>query len=77
MNNARIDRSPRLQRVRDLLSDGRKYSTLDIIQGARVCAVNSIVAELRANGFRIDCKRNGGNWEYQMQEGQTHESDHR
>lgn len=76
MNNARIDRSPRLQRVRDLLLDGRKYSTLEIIRYANVCAVNSIVAELRANGFQIDCKRNGGNWEYQMQEGQNHDTEH-
>lgn len=52
----RLDRSPRLQRVRDLLLDGREYSTLEIVQGAHVCAVNSIVSELRANGLKIACR---------------------
>ena len=54
MHAARLDRSPRLQRVHDLLKDGKEHSTLDIIQGAEVCAVNSCVAELRANGFYIE-----------------------
>lgn len=59
MHAARIDQSPRLQRVAELLSDGRWYSTLDIIVGAGVCAVNSCVAELRANGLAIECRRVG------------------
>lgn len=59
MRAARIEHSPRLQRVAELLSDGRWYSTLDIIVGAGVCAVNSCVAELRANGLDIDCRRVG------------------
>ena len=54
MHAARLDRSPRLQRVHALLSDGAEYSTRDIIQGAEVCAVNSCIAELRANGFYIE-----------------------
>ncbi|GAB4209912.1 MAG: hypothetical protein Fur0019_17280 [Tibeticola sp.] len=56
---ARLDTSPRLQRVADLLSDGRWYFTLDIIVGAGVCAVNSCVAELRANGIAVECRRVG------------------
>lgn len=59
MRAARIERSSRLQRVAELLSDGRWYSTLDIIVGAGVCAVNSCVAELRANGLEIACRRVG------------------
>ena len=57
MNAARLDRSARLQRVCALLADGREYSTLEIVQRARVCAVNSIVAELRDNGLSIDCRQ--------------------
>ena len=59
MRAARIERSSRLHRVAELLSDGRWYSTLDIIVGAGVCAVNSCVAELRANGLEIACRRVG------------------
>jgi hypothetical protein len=59
MRAARLENSPRLQRVAELLSDGRWYSTLDIIVGAGVCAVNSCVAELRANGIPVDCRRVG------------------
>jgi len=57
MHAARLDRSPRLQRVLALLSDGREYSTLDIVMGAGVCAVNSCIAELRENGFLIACRQ--------------------
>ncbi len=71
MHAARLDRSPRLQRVHALLSDGLWHSTLTIIEDARVCAVNSIVAELRENGCYIECRRdqgeNGGpTWFYRM-----------
>ena len=66
MNFARLEKSKRLQRVKELLQDGRKHSTLDIVQNACVCAVNSIVSELRMNGFDISCKRKGDVWFYQM-----------
>lgn len=66
MHAARLEHSPRLQRVADLLADGREYSTLEIIQAAGVCAVNSIIAELRANGFSILCRRCGDVWVYWM-----------
>jgi len=65
MNSANIDKSPRLQRVLAVLWDGLPHTTLDIIQQANVCAVNSIIAELRDNGFSIDCKREGDKWFYQ------------
>lgn len=54
MHAARIEDSPRLQKVRDFLRR-RPATTLEIVQGCGVCAVNSIIAELRANGFVIDC----------------------
>lgn len=57
MHAARIESSPRLQRVHALLSDGAEHSTLEIVAGARVCAVNSIVAELRENGCYIECRQ--------------------
>ena len=47
MHAARLADSPRLQRVLEVLSDGREHSTLEISQQARVCAVNSCIAELR------------------------------
>lgn len=59
MHAATLSNSPRLQRVADLLSDGLEHTTLEIINAARVCAVNSIIAELRVNGFRIVCRRWG------------------
>lgn len=68
MNAARLDRSQRLQRVLSLLEDGRWHSTLDIVIGAGVCAVNSCVAELRANGLRIACRRVGKErFEYRLE----------
>jgi len=59
MHAARLEASARLQRVLALLEDGQWHSTLDIVMAAQVCAVNSCVAELRANGFRVDCRRVG------------------
>lgn len=61
---ARIDSSDRLKRVDQLLADGREYSTLEIFEQCRVCAVNSIISELRANGRSIDCRRDKGVWYY-------------
>ena len=71
MHAASIDNSLRLQRVRDLLADGGEYSTLEICVRANVCAVNSIIAELRANGCAITCRQSvsdSGNriWLYRM-----------
>ena len=57
MHAARADRSARLRRVLEVLLDGREHSTRDLVVAAEVCAVNSIVAELRANGYRILCRQ--------------------
>ncbi|MBI4714425.1 MAG: hypothetical protein HY760_00500 [Nitrospirae bacterium] len=67
MHRARVETSPRLQRVLNLLWDGRHRTTREIVLEADVCAVNSIIAELRANGFNIVCTAVGiGKFEYRM-----------
>ena len=73
MHAARLDQSPRLQRVLATLADGQEHTTRDILKAAQVCAVNSTVAELRANGFRIVCRQevttDGRIWLYRLKEG--------
>ena len=56
MHAARLERSARLQRVHELLSDRAEHSTREIARTADVCAVNSIVAELRDGGAEIECR---------------------
>jgi hypothetical protein len=67
INHARIETSDRLRRVLAVLADGREYTTLDLMAYARVCAVSTAVAELRANGFSISCQRRGDLWFYRME----------
>jgi hypothetical protein len=55
MHYARLDRSPRLQRLLLLLSSGTHYTTREIIAVTGICAVNSAAAELRANGYPVEC----------------------
>lgn len=57
MHAARLDRSDRLRRVHALLAGGGEHSTLEIVTGARVCAVNACIAELRENGAEIVCRQ--------------------
>ena len=66
MNNARLSKSLRLQRVFNVLLDGQEHTTRDLIRKAHVCAVNSIAAELRANGIIINCERRADKWYYQL-----------
>lgn len=61
MHYAKVENSPRLQRVRDVLFDGQEHSTRDIMEKAHVCAVNSCITELRRNGFQIPKPRIEGN----------------
>ena len=67
MNAANLERSARLQRVLALLSSGREYSTMEIVQQAQVMAVSAAVSELRAQGKNIKCKRRGNVWYYRME----------
>lgn len=66
MHAAKLSTSERLQRVKTFLSDRKPHSTLEIVRKARVCAVNSIIAELRANGADIHCERKADRWYYTM-----------
>ena len=64
MRAAKLAKSKRLQRVDALLADGREYSTMEIIATCGVCAVNSIIAELRFNGRSIECRRHDAAFYY-------------
>lgn len=64
---AKIEESERLQRVHALLADGNWHGTRNIMRTADVCAVNTVVAELRANGCPISTRCLGrGRYEYRM-----------
>lgn len=71
MHAAQLSKSARLKRVLKALTEadkkGEALSTMQIIEQAKVCAVNSIVAELRANGYPISCKRDNGCWFYKLE----------
>ena len=55
MHSAKLKTSKRLQRTLAVLRRG-KATTRQIIRKAHVCAVNSIITELRANGIKIECR---------------------
>jgi len=62
---ARLSNSPRLLRVAAHLADGEWHGTRDVLVGANVCAVNSAITELRANGLTIETRCVGrGLYEY-------------
>lgn len=56
MHAAKLEKSNRLQRVLAVLGNGRPKTTREIVREADVCAVNSIISELRHNGIPIFCK---------------------
>ena len=58
MHHGRLSTSPRLQRALRVLqaADG-EISTYELSRQADVCAVNSVIAELRANGAEITCRQ--------------------
>lgn len=49
--------SPRLKRALAALERAgtRGLTTRELIYAADICAVNTVVAELRANGIAVDC----------------------
>jgi hypothetical protein len=61
MNARNILKNETLQRVGRLLLTRRRLSTREIRNGADVCAVNSIIAELNdpLNNWKIHCERDG------------------
>lgn len=71
MHAANLEKSPRLQRVLAYLRRNGPATTLQISQACTVCAVNSIIDELRENGFTIVCqavKGGRGVYQYELQE---------
>ena len=74
MNHASV-KSARLARVNKLLSDRREYSTIQIMERAKVAAVSPCISELRCLGAEIACsKRHDGpngepRWYYRMTKG--------
>lgn len=68
MKSAKLSTSDRLKRVLSVLKDHKKHTTRDIIRNAHVCAVNSIISELRDNGMPVICERKGDKWFYQLAE---------
>jgi len=58
MRHARLATSPRLRRALVALQEtGGEISTYELAQKAKICAVNSVVAELRENGAVITCRQ--------------------
>lgn len=59
MHAARLSTSPRLQAVLRALQAARpgELTTRDIILRTGMCAVNAVIAELRANGAEITCRQ--------------------
>lgn len=53
---AKLEKSPRLQRLLAFLQTGGEFSTRDIILNTGLVAINSAVAELRMNGISISCR---------------------
>lgn len=59
MHAAKLETSPRLRRALTVL-EGRRgewIGTRTLIREARICAVNSVIAELRVNGCVIECEQ--------------------
>ena len=71
LHAARIEHSPRLQRVMALLNDGQWHGTRAIVHAAEVMAVNSAISELRANRVDVECRCVGrGLYEYRLRPAQ-------
>lgn len=64
MNQANLQTSPRLRRALEVLQQSPEgVTTRQWIERANICACNSVAAELRANGIKVECvfegRRNG------------------
>ena len=64
---ANLKSSDRLGRVCRYLQDGKWHGTWEIIHACDVCAVNTVIAELRENGLRIETRCKGlGQYQYRL-----------
>lgn len=75
MNSADLNKSPRLRRALGTLEAAAEagegwMTTRDLIWAAGICAVNSVIAELRDNGCTIETRQvpgvEGRRWEYRL-----------
>lgn len=71
MNSARLAHSKRLQDVFSFWADGAWHSTMETIKACNRTAINSIASELRANGVKVECKKEGTGWYYRIPSPQT------
>ena len=58
-HHANVEKSGRLQKVLEILSDCKAHSTLEIANRADTVAAGSCISELRTNGYEIECKYKG------------------
>lgn len=68
MHSANVETSSRLQAVHNVLKDGKSHSTLDLIRESGMCAINSIISELRRNGIGVKCERDGRIYRYSLEQ---------
>ena len=71
MKHRKLATNANLQRVMRVLREAKgPISTMELIREARICAVNSVIAELRENGAEITCKQvvedGKRRWEYTL-----------
>ena len=71
IHNARPENSRRLLAVLRVLADGLEHTTREIQEQAHTVATATCVAELRAAGYGVECKRTKGRngrpvWVYWM-----------
>lgn len=73
MKHAKLETSERLQRALRVLQAAKGWvSTRTLIRQAQICAVNSVIAELRENGAVIEtrattCSKTGRRlWQYRL-----------
>ena len=58
MHNARLAKSPRLQRVLTALRQAKgEISSFDLTLKAKTPAIGTCISELRANGADINCRQ--------------------
>ncbi len=58
MHHASLSSSPRLLRTLRVLQEANgELTTYELSRKAEICAVNSVIAELRQNGAEITCRQ--------------------
>lgn len=58
MHHACLHTSPRLRRTLKVLQEAQgEMTTYELSRAADICAVNSVIAELRENGAEITCRQ--------------------